>query len=87
MSRPSLRDRLKPLELVAMAAGLGVFTGAIAIAGTREWQLALIFAGIAFIAALLVLAMLALAAGAPQDGDDERPVLDRYDDGDEPGGS
>ena len=87
MSRPSLRDRLKPLELVAMAAGLGVFTGAIAIAGTREWQLALIFAGIAFIAALLVLAMLALAAGAPQDPEDDRPVLDRYDDGDEPGGS
>ena len=87
MSRPSLRDRLKPLELVAMAAGLGIFTGAIAIVGTREWQLALVFAGVAFIVALLVLAMLALAAGTPQDGDDERPVLDRYDDGDEPGAS
>ena len=57
MRRPSLRDRLKPLELVAMAAGLAVFTGAVAFAGSREWQLALIFAGIAFIAALLVLAV------------------------------
>ena len=83
MSRPPLRQRLKPLELVGMAAGLGVFTGAIAVAGTREWQLAAIFAGIAFIVALLVLAMLALAAGGPEDEADERPVLDRYDDGDE----
>lgn len=78
MSRPSRRERLKPLELVGMAAGLGLFAGLIAFGGTRELDLALIFAGVAFIAALLVLAMLALAAGGPTDEVD-RPVLDRND--------
>jgi hypothetical protein len=77
MTGPSLRDRLKPLELVGMAGVLALFTGVIAIGGTREWQLALIFAGIAFIAALLVLAMLALAAGAPEEGTGEGGVIDR----------
>ena len=78
MTGPSRRERLKPLELVGMAAVLGVFAGLITFGGTRELPLASIFAGIAFIAALLVLAMLALAAsGHPDEGD--RPVLDRHD--------
>jgi hypothetical protein len=78
MSGPSRRERLKPLELVGMAAVLGVFAGLITFGGTRELPLASIFAGIAFIAALLVLAMLALAAGGPTEEVD-RPVLDRND--------
>lgn len=76
MSGPSLRERLKPLELVAFAAALGVFTGVVAVIGTRDVRLALIFAGIAFIVGLLVLAMLALAAGGPEEPNDT-PVLDR----------
>jgi hypothetical protein len=78
MSRPSLRERMKPLELVGMAAVLGVFAGVIALIGTRSIELASILAGIAFIAALLVLAMLSLATGdqqPPQDPD--VPVLQR----------
>lgn len=77
MTRPSWRERLKPLELVGMAAVLGVFAGVIALVGTRSVELSAILAGIAFIAALLVLAMLALAAGDPRDGTDDRPVLER----------
>lgn len=77
MTGPSWRERLKPLELVGMAAVLGVFAGVIAIVGTRSVELSAILAGFAFIAALLVLAMLALAAGDPGDGTDDRPVLER----------
>lgn len=77
MTRPSWRDRLKPLELVGMAAVLGGFAGGITLIGSRSLDIALILAGIAFISALLVLAMLALAAGAPPEGDDDTPVLQR----------
>lgn len=80
MTRPSLRERMKPVELVGIAAVLAVFTGLVVLLGTGQIQLAAILAGIAFIVALLVLAMLALAAGAPADPDDDRPVLDRHDD-------
>lgn len=80
MTGPTLRERLRPFELVGFAAVLGVFAGVVALLATRETQLALILAGIAFIVALLVLAMLALAAGAPADPADQRPVLDRHDD-------
>jgi hypothetical protein len=68
---------MKPLELVGLAAVLGVFAGGITLIGTRSIDLALILAGIAFIVALLVLAMLALATGEPQDVDQDVPVLDR----------
>jgi hypothetical protein len=74
---PSWRERLKPLELVGMAAVLGVFAGVIALVGTGSIEVALILAGVAFIAALLVLAMLALAAGDPGTDQQEGPVLDR----------
>lgn len=78
--KPTLRERLKPMELVGIAAVLAVFTALVVLAATRELQLAVILGGVAFIVALLVLAMLALAAGAPAEPDDARPVLDRNDD-------
>jgi hypothetical protein len=78
MSRPPLRERMKPLELVGISAVLGVFAGVIALVGSRSITIALILAGIAFIVALLVLAMLALAAGDQEPkGDQDVPVLDR----------
>ena len=73
MTKPSLRDRLKPVELVGFAGVLAVFAGGVTLFATREPQLAVILAGIAFIVSLLVLAMLALAAGAPADPGDVRP--------------
>lgn len=77
MTGPSLRERLKPLELVGISAVLGVFAGGIALIGSRSIDIALILAGIAFIVALLVLAMLALAAGDQKPVDPDVPVLDR----------
>lgn len=77
MTGPSLRDRLKPLELVGIAAVLGVFAGVISLIASRSIEVAGILAGIAFIVALLVLAMLALASGGEQDVDQSVPVLQR----------
>jgi hypothetical protein len=61
MSTPSFRDRIRPVELLALSAGLGVFAGLVVLMSTRDFVLALIFLGIAFIVTVVVLAMLALA--------------------------
>jgi hypothetical protein len=61
MSTPSFRDRIRPVELLALSAGLGVFAGLVVLVSTRDFVLALIFLGIAFIVTVVVLAMLALA--------------------------
>ena len=58
---PTRRDRMRPVELLALAAAFGVFTGLVVGLGTREWLLAVIFFGVVFIVSLVVLAMLALA--------------------------
>lgn len=70
---PSRRDRMRPLELLVMAAVLGVFVGAFAFMGTREWALALIMAGVAFIVALVIIATLLIAV-TPKNADRVDPV-------------
>lgn len=76
--RPGRRDRLRPAELVAASAGLGVFTGLVVFMGTREWIVAGIFFGIVFIVSLVVIAMLALAFAPadekPPSPEDEGPA-------------
>jgi hypothetical protein len=64
---PGRRERFRPLELLAVAGVLGVFTGLIVFMGTREWALAGIFFGVVFIVSLVVLAMLSLAFTSPED--------------------
>jgi len=61
MSKPSWRERLKPVELLVLSGVLGVFAGLVVLMSTRDIILSLIFLGIAFIVSLVVLAMLALA--------------------------
>lgn len=61
MTEPTRRERTRPLELLGLSAVLAIFTGLVVLMSTRDLVLALIFAGIAFIVALVVLAMLALA--------------------------
>jgi hypothetical protein len=58
---PTRSERFRPLELLALAGGFGLFTGLVVLGATREPLLAVIFLGIAFIVALLMLAMFALA--------------------------
>lgn len=74
MSRPSRRERFRPAELVGLSAVAAVFVGVVVLLATRQLELTLIFAGVAFILALLGFAMLALAESPPKDPADG-PVL------------
>ncbi|MDM7892139.1 hypothetical protein [Curtobacterium caseinilyticum] len=70
MTTPSRRDRLRPAELLVISAVVAVFTGAVVLFATREFELALVFLGVAFIVVVVVLAMLQLAASSDQDDND-----------------
>lgn len=70
--RPTWRERTRPAELLGLAGVLGVFTALISLMATRDVVLSLIFGALAFILALVVLAMLALAV-AP-DGEERAEI-------------
>jgi len=61
MSEPTRRDQTRPIELLAISAGLAVFVGLISLMSTRDLFLAFVFTVVAFIVALVTLAMLVLA--------------------------
>ena len=61
MSTPSRRDRLRPLELVGLSAVIAAFTGLIVLMSTRMAYESLIWAGVAFIGSLVIIAMTVLA--------------------------
>jgi amino acid permease len=63
---PQRRDRTRPLELLGISAAAALFVGLLVFVSTRLLDRALIFAGVAFILTLVVLAMLLLAT-APKD--------------------
>ena len=75
-NHPSRRDRLRPFEYVVMSAIVALFIGFVVVLSTREVILALVFAGIAFIVSLVVIAMLALAV---KPGDAEKIDLTEQD--------
>ena len=59
--QPTRKDRFRPVELLVISAILAVFVGLIVLMSTRQLLLASIFLGIAFIVALVGLAMFSLA--------------------------
>lgn len=59
--QPSRKDRFLPTELLGISAALGVFVGLIVLIATREFLLAGISFGVAFIVALVLMALFALA--------------------------
>jgi hypothetical protein len=73
MSRkPSRAERFRPAELLGLAAAFGLFAGLVVLLTARDVTLAVIFFGVAFIVALVVLAMLALVVAPdlpPRDGE------------------
>jgi len=77
MSEPSRRDRTRPIELLALAGGFGLFTGLVVLLSMRDLVLALIFAGVAGIVGIVVLAMLALATRPT--GDEELDLREQDD--------
>ncbi|HEU4850490.1 MAG TPA: hypothetical protein VFS93_08770 [Terrimesophilobacter sp.] len=76
METPSLRDRLRPLELLGLSAVIGLFTGLVLMLTTREVWLAAIGFGVAFILSVVTIALLALSATPNAD---ERTDLDEQD--------
>ncbi|PJJ65320.1 hypothetical protein [Compostimonas suwonensis] len=54
-------DVLRPVELLVLSGVLGVFTGLITLMATRDFVLAAIGLGVAFIVSLVLLAMFALS--------------------------
>lgn len=62
METPSLRDRLRPLELLSISAGLALFVGLVILLVSRELWLAGIGFGVAFIVSVMMIALLALSA-------------------------
>jgi hypothetical protein len=65
-AQPSRRERFRPAELIGLSLAAGLFTGLVVLLTARDLGLAVIFLGVAFIVALVVLAMLALVAGEPK---------------------
>lgn len=76
MAQPDRRARTRPLELIGLSVVLGVFTFLIVLMGTREPLVALEFAGVAFIVALVGLAMLSLVS---RPGEDEKHDIQEQD--------
>lgn len=58
--KPSKSDRLKPLELLVFSGILALFAGGVVLFATRDWKLGLIFAGVGFIASVIVIALIGL---------------------------
>jgi len=58
---PARRDRTRPAELIGLSVAFATVLGLVVLAATREFTLALEFAGVGFIGSLVVLAMLLLA--------------------------
>jgi predicted lysophospholipase L1 biosynthesis ABC-type transport system permease subunit len=73
---PSRRDRFRPVELLVLSAIVAVFVGLVVAASVRDLRLGAIFAGVAFIVALVVLATLAITT---RPDEDERRDIDDQD--------
>lgn len=67
MDSPNKRDRTRPAEMLGLSGIFAVFTGLVVFMSTRDGMLGLIFAGIAFIVSLVVIAMLVLAVRPDKD--------------------
>ncbi len=74
---PSFRDRTRPAELLGLSAVLALFAGLVVLMASRQPALALIFAGVSFIIALVGFAMLALAVHPS--GDEQRDLSEQDD--------
>lgn len=73
---PSKKDRMRPAELLGFSAVLSVFAMLIVLMSTRDWKLALICFGIAFIVVLVVVALAGLGMKPNPEDAEARKRLD-----------
>lgn len=78
---PSRRDRLRPLELIGFATVLAVFAFLIVLMVTRDAVLAGVSFGIAFIASVMMVALVGLGKPPSQEDNEAREDLQRPEDG------
>ena len=76
VTQPKRRAVLKPFELLGISAVMAGFVLLILLLTTQDFVLGLIFAGVAFIVAILVLAMLVLSYSP---NPDTEIYLDRFE--------
>lgn len=62
MSVPSRRDRLRPVELIVLAAILAIVGGLVVLMVSRDLKFMLIIIGVAFVAILVLMATFVLLA-------------------------
>jgi len=72
---PTRHERSKPLEMLGISAGCGLFAGLITLLATRDWLLGGVMFGVAFIIGLVVLAMLSLGGYEAQQPPSKDGVL------------
>lgn len=72
---PRRREQVRPFEIVGFSAVLAVFVGVIVIIVTDDWKMMGIAAGIAFIAALMMFALLALSIRPSKEDQEARAKL------------
>lgn len=72
---PSRRDRFRPVELLIFAAIVAVFVGVVVAGSIRNIETGAIFAGVAFIVSLVVLATLAITTRP--DAEERRDIDDQ----------
>lgn len=77
---PSRRDRLRPLELVGFSTVLAVFAGLVVLMATRDIALAGIFAAVAFIVSVMMVALIGLGGKPSAEDDEARKDLQHPDD-------
>lgn len=72
---PSWRERARPAEILGLAGVLALFVGLGVLMSTREWLLAVVFLGVAFVVSVVVIAtlLLAISGGTPDRDDDADP--------------
>lgn len=63
--RPTFRERVRPAEVLGLAAALAAFVGVGVLFSTRNWMLAIVFFGAAFVVSIVVCATLLLAISKP----------------------
>ena len=73
MTEPRRREKLRPAELVGLAALVAVFLGGVTFLVTRDLVLSLLFFGGTFVFDLVVLAMLMLAVTPNKPAHGEAP--------------
>ena len=77
---PSKKDRLRPAELLGFAGVLAVFAFLVVLMATRDPVLALIACGIAFIATVMVVALVGLGMKPNPEDEEARRRLERGED-------